>query len=620
MRKALAVLVVFLTACGGGSGGGGTNPPAGVTQTMGPSGGSIATTDGRLTLEVPAGALDADTEISIRKLAKADLGPDAADADILDVWELSPDGLQFLQPVVVRRILDQQPMRSDGTAGVDAVFLASESGGLYALAGDQTIEGDLDTNETTLTGTITHFSRLSTIRGDLALEVEGIPDSLLTDQIFQVDVTFRAYDNYPVDPGAKLSDDATQSPLENPGGDIPVPELLAGETAHLERGPYGCSAEGEGRFVISGRVFHEETILAPLPIADPDTEVLHSYDFLVSKRVECRGTPPEQRAFPLSLTDAEIAYLSTGFPWTDEGSTPRPLVTVAGRDAFEFVDTVTGQEVATVETPAGHTYGAVPLMDGGVPHVLAFGEWGAGLWRHGNDRQQAPFAEGVFGDPTLLTTSNVTDATPSRTGGLVLTENGAGRIGFLEPDGDSYTLSNTTIELANAVSAVELDDGSLLAVTDGAPGALWSMADRDSTPTKVADIGSYPRRVRVHGDVAVMSEYGGGLTFGAFRIAHRSGGTWSLSAGDTGPRPVGIDLLPRPGGHLIVAGTSFDENRFWLLDVDGSGAIQSAEPFDLPPGQEAPNHVLWLPGSVPQLLVTCRDSNTLAIVPFPNQE
>lgn len=104
--RRVAILALSLAACGGGGGDaadaggpdGGPGEPfvevpigAPATATIGGAGGVLVSTDGRLTLDVPAGALAADTVIEIQQIEwPRGVG-----------WRLAPEGLQFALPVTV---------------------------------------------------------------------------------------------------------------------------------------------------------------------------------------------------------------------------------------------------------------------------------------------------------------------------------------------------------------------------------------------------------------------------------------------------------------------------------------------------------------------------------------
>ena len=68
---------------------------AAVSKTIGPEGGSIATTDGRVQLVLPAGALAKATTISIQPITNE------APNGLGHAYRFSPDGIQFVKPATL---------------------------------------------------------------------------------------------------------------------------------------------------------------------------------------------------------------------------------------------------------------------------------------------------------------------------------------------------------------------------------------------------------------------------------------------------------------------------------------------------------------------------------------
>jgi len=61
--------------------------------TIGPGGGSLASSDGLFTVEIPAGALGADTEIGVQPITNTAWGA------LGTSYRLTPNGLTFVMPV-----------------------------------------------------------------------------------------------------------------------------------------------------------------------------------------------------------------------------------------------------------------------------------------------------------------------------------------------------------------------------------------------------------------------------------------------------------------------------------------------------------------------------------------
>jgi len=66
-----------------------------VNALIGPEGGTITSSDGRLTLTIPPGALTEETDISIRRLNEDEIPPEANEIDVDSAYEFLPKGLEF---------------------------------------------------------------------------------------------------------------------------------------------------------------------------------------------------------------------------------------------------------------------------------------------------------------------------------------------------------------------------------------------------------------------------------------------------------------------------------------------------------------------------------------------
>lgn len=117
-----------------------------VKKTIGAEGGTLATTDGRVALTIPAGAVAKATEFSIQPVENT--LPGARN----ESFRLLPEGTTFAKPVTLRLSYANAPL--DGTMP-EMLFLAFQDGdGHYWLDPKTT----LDKNSQTLTVATTHFS------------------------------------------------------------------------------------------------------------------------------------------------------------------------------------------------------------------------------------------------------------------------------------------------------------------------------------------------------------------------------------------------------------------------------------------------------------------------------
>jgi hypothetical protein len=127
----------------------GTGLPTGasISKTIGASGGTIASADGKVRLVVPAGALDQDQALSIQPIeSKVPLGIDKA------AYRFEPHGLHFKKPCQLFMSFTDN----------DITGLAPELSGLAVQQADGSWKAEnsitVDKANHTLSGNITHFS------------------------------------------------------------------------------------------------------------------------------------------------------------------------------------------------------------------------------------------------------------------------------------------------------------------------------------------------------------------------------------------------------------------------------------------------------------------------------
>lgn len=135
---------------GGGGGGGGLSPKVEKAITAA-EGGTVENGNAKIT--IPAGALPADTTISIEEIAKSGL-PNAADI-AGEVWSFGPEGLMFEMPVTLTLKAADVADVPEGKKAVIA-FLNEETDKWEALD-NQAING------TSISGDTDHFSTFALV-------------------------------------------------------------------------------------------------------------------------------------------------------------------------------------------------------------------------------------------------------------------------------------------------------------------------------------------------------------------------------------------------------------------------------------------------------------------------
>jgi hypothetical protein len=132
------------------------------TEVIGPDGGVVQSLDRRVTLDIPAGALDHDVAITIGEVD--DAGPEGA---IGRTYEILPRGTQLLYPAMIE--YDLAPGKTDGTAGleltsatVEDVALATERGDRWEELAD--LEVDLEAH--VVSASVMFFSSYAVVLGE----------------------------------------------------------------------------------------------------------------------------------------------------------------------------------------------------------------------------------------------------------------------------------------------------------------------------------------------------------------------------------------------------------------------------------------------------------------------
>lgn len=124
----------------------GTPTGTAVAKVIGPEGGTLTSTDGRVQLIIPVGAVTKSTEFSIQPVENTLPGAQG------ESFRLLPEKTEFTKPVTLRFSYSSFPM--DGTIP-EALFLSyQDAEGRYWLVNDTA----LDTGNKTLTVQTTHFS------------------------------------------------------------------------------------------------------------------------------------------------------------------------------------------------------------------------------------------------------------------------------------------------------------------------------------------------------------------------------------------------------------------------------------------------------------------------------
>ncbi|MBI2060165.1 MAG: hypothetical protein HYT87_10370 [Nitrospirae bacterium] len=130
---------------GGGSGSG--------SATIGPDGGKVLSTDGMAELFVPAGALSASLEISVRAVSY----PDGEKLEFVTAaYDFQPDGLTFAVPATLTLHYDPSRLPRGATENLMNVYFQHTDTGKW-----EGLYGKADTATHTVTANVPHFTTFS---------------------------------------------------------------------------------------------------------------------------------------------------------------------------------------------------------------------------------------------------------------------------------------------------------------------------------------------------------------------------------------------------------------------------------------------------------------------------
>ncbi len=131
----------------------GTSTGPATTMTIGAAGGALTSADGRITLTVPAGALTADTMLSVEPITNTVL------LGIQSAYRLGPDGTTFTQPATVTFTYAAADTAGSSTDALDIGY--QDSSGAWHAYGSPT----LDTGASTVSVSTSHLSDWSLLLG-----------------------------------------------------------------------------------------------------------------------------------------------------------------------------------------------------------------------------------------------------------------------------------------------------------------------------------------------------------------------------------------------------------------------------------------------------------------------
>jgi len=198
-------------------------------------------------LEIPAGALTEDTEITIRRLNDSEISEEFGDEVLDSAYELTPEGLNFDMPVRASVKLDDDPNLADGTLSADVAFLFSESGDVIEFLENTELIVDGTGSMTTVSADLTHFTNLITITENGVTATLDLPKAEDIPKTFTGTLTINS-NNRIEDMLAEIAVNISGATLMIPArfGNLPFPLSGGMATATIDG---KCLEEKEDKFV-----------------------------------------------------------------------------------------------------------------------------------------------------------------------------------------------------------------------------------------------------------------------------------------------------------------------------------------------------------------------------------
>lgn len=284
----LSTTLFLLAACGGGAGQPQPQPnpdpspqptpvgtPVGipVSKVIGMAGGSLASVDGKITLEIPAGALTKDETVSIQEITNN------APGKFGKAFRLSPEGTTFAKPARITFTFTEEQLKG---APLEAMQVGYQKDGLWKAA--EVVARDAAAK--TVTVETNHFSDWS-----------PVPGAQLDPSMAHVK------EGGTVNLKVIVCDTEKAGPLE--GTFECVPSTIA---AHAARGWSVNGVAGGNASVgrVSGNVPGEATYTAPATKPRPNT---------VAVSVQMNGINPDGGPSPLLILVASIVVGDDDAQW-----------------------------------------------------------------------------------------------------------------------------------------------------------------------------------------------------------------------------------------------------------------------------------------------------------------
>jgi hypothetical protein len=155
--------------------------------------------------------------------------------------------------------------------------------------------------------------------------------------------------------------------------------------------------------------------------------------------------------------------------------------------------------------------------------------------------------------------------------------------------------------------------GSIVVVTDGAPGQLYLAPRPSAMAALIGEVGSTPRQIRCVDSLCVISCFDAdSLWVATWDYADNVTIVGGVSVGDG---PIGIDLLALDNGDVAVVSTGFNDDTYTITVFGPTGTLVSNDTQPVPAGCTSPPHAAWVPGVTKEMLFSCNATDNVFILP-----
>ncbi len=638
--------------------------PLMISATVGASGATLTSSDGRLQMAIPPGALTSDTDITIEEVAAADADPAFGDGDFFHVFDVTPAGQDFAQPVTFNIEIPRSayakylPARSKE----EQTFIEIE-GRLVPIRAINIFDEDfvMPDVQQTVDGEGMNISFEQTRLFKFSLDDLGVGLDAANAIMFVLgEDEVEVEKPWGLNLAANL-DGSMPSPWfvgmqsgDNVESLTEFPEDGAVLTAEVDpdtgRDVYNFSFDLQFATTDPEVVsFDMETTLdvddpaafgVPDGVTSPRWNLVFKSGSLTLQATACEVNCGSASDLSVPLAMQGVRSVRVGHSSQTDAPPPEPgkrdandpWLYVAGAGGLEYFELardaagqITGHRAIDFNNTVNNIEGVVPMsfdvQSEFDPYaVLYYSDAGASRSQWNGTAYGASFIF-INGPPVK---DAVQYGGTTGTSGAVTCNNSSSAVIFLEIDPVSGIFSTAGGALfgsefdgrtGNAVSAFANGPTSgAIVVTDGSPGQIWthSRSDKDDgNPRGVVQ--NDPRQVRAQSGRYAVSNHGSNSI---------STGTWdggtSLSPPSSSPvgtGPIGVEMLALADGNVAVLTASEVDGAATVTILGPSGNVVGTPDTILDPaGCGTTSYAAWIGGPVVYIAFPCARSGTIELV------